>query len=256
MRLAEPLVVTDNYGLGRYNELGLSSERLFQPTQVALPGDAAQAVMAANSLNKLVLDDGSNLQNKDTVYPAPGLSASNTVRVGDEVLPFDAVLGYGFSKYRVHPLTEPVFVSSNPRTEQPAISKGDYRIASINVLNYFNGDGAGNGFPTSRGASTAVEFAKQRDKIIAAISAMNADLVGLLEIENDGFSEQSAIADLVRGLNDKAGADVWAFVDFGLPQVGTDDITSAIIYRKDKVIEVGSAAVDYCGCRLITVTEL
>ena len=243
VRLAEPLVVTDNYGLGRYNELGLSSERLFQPTQVALPGDAAQAVMVANSLNKLVLDDGSNLQNKDTVYPAPGLSASNTVRVGDEVLPFDAVLGYGFSKYRVHPLTEPVFVSSNPRTEQPAISKGDYRIASINVLNYFNGDGAGNGFPTSRGASTAVEFAKQRDKIIAAISAMNADLVGLLEIENDGFSEQSAIADLVRGLNDKAGADVWAFVDFDLPQVGTDAITSAIIYRKNKVIEVGSAAV-------------
>lgn len=243
VRLTERLVVTDNYGLGRYNELSLSSERLYQPTQVALPGDAAKAVMAANSLNKLVLDDGSNLQNKDTVYPAPGLSATNTVRVGDEVLPFEAVLGYGFSKYRVHPLTEPVFVSSNPRTEQPAISKGDYRIASINVLNYFNGDGAGNGFPTSRGASTAVEFAKQRDKIIAAISAMNADLVGLLEIENDGFAEQSAIADLVRGLNEKAGADVWAFVDFAMPQVGTDAITSAMIYRKDKVVQAGSAAV-------------
>lgn len=243
VRVAEPLVVTDNYGLGRYNELGLSSERLYQPTQIALPGDAAKAVMAANSLNKLVLDDGSNLQNKDTVYPAPGLSATNTVRVGDEVLPFDAVLGYGFSKYRVHPLTEPVFVSSNPRTEQPAISKGDYRIASINVLNYFNGDGAGNGFPTSRGASTAVEFAKQRDKIIAAISAMNADLVGLLEIENDGFSEQSAIADLVRGLNAKAGAELWAFVDFNVAKVGTDEITSAIIYRKDKVVQAGTAAI-------------
>jgi len=243
VRLTEPLVVTDNYGLGRYNELGLSSERLYQPTQVALPGDAAKAVMAANSLNKLVLDDGSNLQNKDTVYPAPGLSATNTVRVGDEVLPFDAVLGYGFSKYRVHPLTEPVFVSSNPRTEQPPISKGDYRIASINVLNYFNGDGAGAGFPTSRGASTAVEFAKQRDKIIAAISAMNADLVGLLEIENDGFAEQSAIADLVRGLNEKAGADLWAFVDFNVAKVGTDEITSAMIYRKDKVVQAGVASI-------------
>lgn len=243
VRLTERLVVTDNYGLGRYNELGLSSERLYQPTQVALPGDAAKAVMAANSLNKLVLDDASNLQNKDTVYPAPGLSASNTVRVGDEVLPFDAVLGYGFSKYRVHPLTEPVFVSTNPRTEQPVISKGDYRIASINVLNYFNGDGAGNGFPTSRGASTAVEFAKQRDKIIAAISAMNADLVGLLEIENDGFAEQSAIADLVRGLNEKAGADLWAFVDFNVAKVGTDEITSAMIYRKDKVVQAGVASI-------------
>ncbi|MDF3125514.1 ExeM/NucH family extracellular endonuclease [Rheinheimera sp. 1928-s] len=243
VRLTERLTVTDNYGLGRYNELTLSSERLYQPTQIALPGDAAKAVMAANSLNKLVLDDGSNLQNKDQVYPAPGLSASNTLRVGDEVLPFDAVLGYGFSKYRVHPLTEPVFISSNPRTEQPAISKGDYRIASINVLNYFNGDGTGIGFPTSRGASTAVEFAKQRSKIIAAIAAMNADLIGLLEMENDGFSEQSALADLVRGLNEEAGADVWAFVDFAMPQVGTDAITSAIIYRKDKVTQAGLAAV-------------
>ena len=243
VRLTERLTVTDNYGLGRYNELTLSSELLYQPTQIALPGDAAKAVMAANSLNKLVLDDGSNLQNKDQVYPAPGLSASNTLRVGDEVLPFDAVLGYGFSKYRVHPLSEPVFISSNPRTEQPAISKGDYRIASINVLNYFNGDGTGAGFPTARGASSAVEFAKQRSKIIAAISAMNADLVGLLEMENDGFSEQSAIADLVRGLNEEAGADVWAFVDFAMPQVGTDAITSAIIYRKDKVTQAGLAAV-------------
>jgi predicted extracellular nuclease len=243
VRLTEPLTVTDNYGLGRYNELGLSSERLYQPTQIALPGDAAKAVMAANSLNKLVLDDASNLQNKETVYPAPGLSASNTVRVGDEVLPFDAVLGYGFSKYRVHPLTEPVFVSRNPRTEQPVISKGDYRIASINVLNYFNGDGTGAGFPTSRGASTAVEFAKQRSKIIAAISAMNADLVGLLEIENDGFAEQSAIADLVRGLNEAAGAELWAFVDFNVDKVGTDEITSAIVYRKDKVVQSGVAAI-------------
>lgn len=243
VRLTERLTVTDNYGLGRYNELTLSSERLYQPTQIALPGDAAKAVMAANRLNKLVLDDGSNLQNKDKVYPAPGLSASNTLRVGDEVLPFDAVLGYGFSKYRMHPLTEPVFISSNPRTEQPAISKGDYRIASINVLNYFNGDGTGVGFPTARGASSAVEFVKQRSKIIAAISAMNADLVGLLEMENDGFSEQSAIADLVRGLNEEAGADVWAFVDFAMPQVGTDAITSAIIYRKDKVTQAGLAAV-------------
>lgn len=243
VRLTERLTVTDNYGLGRYNELSLSSERLYQPTQIALPGDAAKAVMAANSLNKLVLDDGSNQQNKDTVYPAPGLSAANTVRVGDEVLPFEAVLGYGFSKYRLHPLSEPVFVQSNPRTEQPQLNKGDYRIASINVLNYFNGDGEGNGFPTSRGASTAVEFAKQRSKTIAAISAMNADVVGLLEIENDGFSELSALADLVRGLNEKTGADVWAFVDFALPKVGTDAITSAIIYRKDRMTEAGVAAV-------------
>jgi predicted extracellular nuclease len=36
----------------------------------------------------------------------------------------------------------------------------------------------GGGFPTSRGADSASEFTRQRDKIIAAILAMDADVVG------------------------------------------------------------------------------
>lgn len=240
---SQQLVVTDNYGLGRYNELVLSTERLYVPTQIAKPGDESKAVMAKNALNRIVLDDGKNAQNIDTPYPAPGLTADNTLRVGDTVAPLTAVLGYGFSEYRLHPTGAVSFTNQNPRTPAPVFSKpGDFQISSFNVLNYFNGDGAGAGFPTARGASTLVEFNKQRTKIIGAITALNADVVGLLEVENDGFGEQSALRDLVKGLNDKAAADVWAFVDFKAEKIGTDAITSAIIYRKDRVKEIGTAA--------------
>ncbi len=239
----QQLVVTDNYGLGRYNELVLSTERLYVATQIAKPGDESKAIMAKNALNRIVLDDGKNAQNIDTPYPAPGLTADNTLRVGDTAAPFTAILGYGFSKYRLHPTGAVNFTSQNPRTPAPVFTKpGDFQISSFNVLNYFNGDGAGAGFPTARGASTLGEFAKQRTKIIEAITALNADVIGLLEVENDGFGEQSALRDLIKGLNDKAAADVWAYVDFNAEKIGTDAITSAIIYRKDRVKEIGTAA--------------
>ena len=48
------------------------------------PGPAAQARLAENNRSRIVLDDGVNDQNIDpTRYPQGGLSASNTLRVGD-----------------------------------------------------------------------------------------------------------------------------------------------------------------------------
>ena len=35
-------------------------------------------------------------------------------------------------------------------------------VASMNVMNYFNGDGLGWWFPTSRGASSIAEFTTKR----------------------------------------------------------------------------------------------
>jgi len=54
------------------------------------------------------------------------------------------------------------------------------------VLNHFNGDGMGGGFPGSaRGASSPVEWSARSAKIVSAIAAIDAD-VGLIEMENDG----------------------------------------------------------------------
>lgn len=244
VNMSQTLTVADNYSLSRYGEIVVSSGRLYNPTQIALPGEAANAVAAANALNQITIDDGSTQQNPDAIsYPSPELSAANTLRAGTEIQGVTGVVTYGFSKYRIHPTQPLSFVDANPRTSAPEYSyEGELRVASYNVLNYFNGDGQGAGFPTSRGADSLEEFVRQRDKTISAILAMDAHIVGLLEVENDGFGEFSAIQDLVNGLNDNASEGEWAFVNFNADNIGTDQITSAIIYRKDMVAEVGTAA--------------
>ena len=90
------------------------------------------------------------------------------------------------------------FTATNPRTPAPDAVGGNLRVASFNVLNFFNGNGLGGGFPTSRGANTQFEFDRQKAKEVSALQAMNADIVGLMEIENDA-PPNSAIEDLVAG---------------------------------------------------------
>jgi predicted extracellular nuclease len=75
----------------------------------------------------------------------------------------------------------------------PPTVGGNIKVASFNVLNFFNGNGAGGGFPTTRGADTAYEFGRQKAKIVAALCGLGADVVGLLEMENDGNGTTSAL---------------------------------------------------------------
>ena len=245
VRLPQTLTVSETYELGRYGSVLLSNGRLPLPTNVAPAANGAAAQAAANALNRLVLDDGSNQQNPGTVpYPAPGLSAANPVRAGYTVSGVQGVLEMRYNAWRLQPVpgaAAPVFnAAGNPRTGAPARhAQADVRVASFNVLNYFNGDGKGAGFddPNNRGAKTQAEFERQEAKIVAAIRAINADVVGLMEIENDGYGDLSAI----RRLTSQLGAD-WRFVDPGVPKLGGDAITVAIIYNSRTVEPVGTAA--------------
>lgn len=243
--LPQTLTVSETYALGRYGQVLLSNGRLLQPTNVVAPGAAANALQAQNDLNKILLDDGSNVQNPDPViFPAPGLSAANTLRGGDTVAGVQGVLAYDFGEYRVIPTQAPAFVHSNPRPAAPVAPAGtNLKVASFNVLNYFNGDGLGGGFPTSRGADTAAEFQRQTAKTASAILGLNADVIGLTEIENDGYGPNSAIAELVQALNLAVGASVYSYVNPGVSQIGTDEIAVGFIYRNDRVAPLGNAAI-------------
>ncbi|QLE97825.1 ExeM/NucH family extracellular endonuclease [Neptunomonas phycophila] len=252
MQLAfeQSLVVNETYNLARYGLLTLGSKRAFIPTQVATPGNDAVAMSLANDLDQILIDDASNTQNPaHVVYPSPGLAADNTVRVGDTVSGLIGVLDYSYSEWKVMPAVEPVFEPTNPRTEYPELlHQGNVTVASFNVLNYFNGDGltgenADSGFPTARGASTVEEFIKQQAKIVSAISRIDADIVGLMEIENDGYGEQSAIASLVAALNAHIGEGTYAFVSPGRELLGDDDIAVGLIYKPARVSLSGPAIV-------------
>jgi predicted extracellular nuclease len=245
VNVPQTLTVSETYELGRYGQILLSNGRLQQPTNVVAPGTAAQALQAQNLLNQILLDDGSNLQNPDPViFPAPGLSASNTLRGGDTVANLTGILSYDFGEYRILRTSAPAFVHSNPRVAAPAAPAGtNLKVASFNVLNFFNGDGLGGGFPTSRGADSAAELARQKAKTVSAITGLGADVIGLTEIENDGYGPYSAIAELTQALNTAAGSNVYAYVNPGLSRIGTDEIAVGFIYRSDRVALLGGAAI-------------
>ncbi|WP_196140092.1 ExeM/NucH family extracellular endonuclease [Aliikangiella sp. G2MR2-5] len=242
VRFTQTLTVSENYNLGRYGELVLSNGRLYNPTNVVAPGTEANIMQHANDLNRIILDDGSRTQNPENIiHPQPELSAFNSVRGGDSVENVAGVIQDAFGAYRIQPTTTPDFVASNPRTNKALIKAAPLKVASFNVLNYFNGDGQGSGFPTARGATNYEEFTRQKAKIVAALIAMEADIIGLMELENDGYDRRSAIADLVEALNQSSG-EVFNYIRPQESQLGGDAIAVGMIYNTSRVIPIGQAA--------------
>jgi len=256
VQFAQTLSVSDNYELGSRGTIALSQGGLvYQPTQVVDPNDAnaggttssgisnidaVNAYKTANQLRTILFDDGS------AVAPVslPFVNADNTLPLGSTTSNVSGVLGYGYSNYRLHPSATgfPVFTYAT-RPPLPVFGAAtNVKIASFNVLNYFNGDGAGGGFPTARGANSPAEFNRQRRKIIAALAEINADVLGVLELENDGTGNTSAIQDLVNGLNAVLGANTYSFINDGASaqQYNTDQIRPAILYKPSVVTPVGS----------------
>ena len=155
-----------SFTLGRFGEVDLSvGGRLDNPTNEVAPGAPAIALQDAEQ----PAPDPARRRHRHPEprpvrYPQGGLSADNTLRVGDTLPSLTGVLGFGFSRYRVQPVGAIEFVQSNPRPGAPDDVGGEVRVAAFNVLNYFNGDGAGAGFPTARGATTPAEFDAPADQ--------------------------------------------------------------------------------------------
>ncbi|MCX7791068.1 MAG: ExeM/NucH family extracellular endonuclease, partial [Chloroflexaceae bacterium] len=161
--------------------------------------------------------------------------------------------------YRLRPINAlgggaPNFVAANPRPDQPVNVGGDLRVAAFNVLNYFNTFGANacrggvGGAPTDcRGAENTTEFERQNVKLLQALLRLNADVFGLIEIENDGYGPTSALAELVSRLNAATAPGTYAFIDVDAVTgqtnaLGTDAIKVAIIYKPAVVEPVGRTA--------------
>jgi hypothetical protein len=259
-----PLTVDQNYFLGRYGQLTVSAGgRLEKPTN-RYPAGSADAIAMAddNARRRILLDDGSSLQNPN---PTPYLAADYTVRAGDSVDGITGVIDYGLatstpsglSDYRIQPTQSPTISRTNPRTAAPDPVGGNVKIASFNVLNYFttftNGQTAGGlsgqgctlGGATSaancRGADNISEFTRQKAKIVNAIKALDADVIGLMEIQNNG---NEAAFNLINGLNAATAPGTYASVALPTGGTGTDAIRVAMIYKPARLSLVGNAVSD------------
>jgi len=234
VKFPQTLYITDNYDQGRFGELTLSAfSRLSSPTNIALPGEEAAVVLEENARYRILLDDGSMILNPtDLPYREQGL----VTRIGDAISQVEGVVSQHLDKYNIQPVA-PVKISPlNERPIEVPDVGGTLKIASFNIQNYFNGDGAGKEFPTLYGADTLDEFERQSAKLVSAITRINADIMGIIEIENDS-APSSALTELVARLNQEVGAGTYNYIDTGI--IGSDEIRVALIYQSASVTPVG-----------------
>ncbi|MPT15214.1 MAG: ExeM/NucH family extracellular endonuclease [Microbacterium sp.] len=229
-------------------------------TETTRPGADAAAIAAENRANRILLDDAWSIQVTNNGHPGqqPYFTEDTVVRNGDTV-DFGSngyVLQWGFDDWRLQPVVpiddaspaerKVTFEPTNPRPEKAPEVGGDAQVASFNVYNYFTTLKSENA--DARGAANAAQFAIQKSKIVSAINGLDAEIVALMEIENSvklGKPVDTALKDLVAGLNADAGSDVWDYVRTpkALQDPATTDyITNAIIFKKDAVSTVGDSA--------------
>ena len=260
------LAVSEYFELARYGQLILSADgRPHTFTAVNTPTEAGLIDHEIDLASRtIILDDTDNRQNRpvDTpntayYYPVPGLDTGNFFRGGDTIANLTGVLHWSFAgqsgtdAWRIRPVTEAysyAFTTANPRPAAPTVA-GSLKVASFNVLNYFltvdttASNNVGDCSPSftldCRGADSVQELDRQRAKLTQALLVLDADIVGLIELENTpGVTPPQQIVD---DLNAILGSGIYSFIDTG--PIGTDAIRVALIYKPGKVTPVGNFAI-------------
>ena len=240
--------VTSTNNLWRFGEIVVSDTVKRQPSDVAAPlSEAYTAAEEASETSLLTIEDNSSSQYPDALNYFPTFSYANAIRIGDSVSAAGP-LNYSFGTYRINP-SDVIEVTSS-REANPVVTEGNLSIATFNVLNYFNGEVDANGdvtfdYDENRGADDEVAFELQQGRIVEAIVNLNADVVGLMEIENDGFGENSAIQSLVNAINAELGeTEQYSFIATSDgSEIGTDAITVGLLYKATVVTPENDAMV-------------
>ncbi|OAN18125.1 nuclease [Photobacterium jeanii] len=190
------------------------------------------------------------------------------IRVDDSITGLEGVISYSYGDYRLmatNTISGKNITHNTDRKAKPQLNdsttsdKFAIRIATQNVLNYFNSPFGGPDNPRNdnRGADSELEFRHQHAKIVKAINSLDADIIGLMEIENNGFGNYSAITELVNAVNEyyykenyssrndeRSTHNQYVFVGFDsdgnmlldeFDSIGSDAITSGLLYRPSKV---------------------
>jgi uncharacterized protein len=258
-----PLTVQQNFFLARFGQVTLGAGgRHETPTNRFRPGAEVQALDEAHFGSRILLDDGSSMQNPN---PTPYAGDNGVPRAGDTIDSVVGVIDFGLATasnqglglYRIHPTEAPAFTVANPRPPAPEPVGGNLSVAALNVLNFFTtftngqtadgqtGQGCTVGGSTTagncRGASNLAEFLRQRDKLVLALAGLDADVIGLIEIQNNGLV---AVNNLVEALNAHLGAAVYAAVPVPASGTGTDAIQQALIYKPARVARLGATLSD------------
>ena len=263
----QKLVVSESYHLARFGHLSLVPGNRSHPfTQEHLPSPTGYADhQRVQAKRTIILDDDNNDANdaisgqvdEPLAFPSGGLSTSNRFRTGDSIIGLTGIMHWSWSgqgsgsAWRIRAVPEAfeyVFAQhAQGAPGSPEVS-GRLKVASMNLLNYFTTLDAGGSRNRNacgpdrkrscRGADSIVELGRQREKIAAAILAMDAHITGVVEIENDA---SESLAHLVRRLNQATDEGRYGFVDTGF--IGTDAIKVGLMFQTDAVVPIGGFAI-------------
>lgn len=265
-----------DYGSKRNNMVLSHGEPLFKPTQLfAAESPEAMALAEENAKRQITIESDNKAANGKVPY-FPDFaadidqdgSADSYLRLGARIEGLEGVIAYSYGQYRLvasNTITQDNIITqvlnndgstlfNVERTDEPSINDEDLTITSFNVLNYFTSVATGgDANPTgqNRGAENADDFAIQQAKILSALVAIDADIIGLMEVENNGFGENSAINDLTTALNSKFEdeEDHYKYVEiknkdkYQGEYLGSDAIMVALLYRPSEVKLKGKARV-------------
>jgi len=229
MRIAisDVLTVTDVYQFSRANITLSGNGPQFVPTEIVTPGREATEMLA---------------QYRAFTLPAQfreGSFQPDLLVSGTSIENITGVLAHDGYDLRIALQSATAGPPVSLPTPSPATT-GLTRIVGMNLHNYFNGDGKGKGFPTPRGAETEDEFQQQRDRIGAAIKVLDPHIIGVMELENDGFGRNSAAQDFI-SLANRATVKHWAVTRPVADNTGGDAIAVGLFYRSDQLKAIGPA---------------
>lgn len=260
VRFPQSLVISEYFNYDQFGEIVLAlplagEPRPFSGTAIDEPGSAANARTLANSLRRITLDDGKGGSNPSFLRHPNGaaFALDNLFRGGDQVQNAIGVLSFDFNLYRIIPTAPANYTSVNPRPVAPEPVGGSLRVAAMNALNFFltldttasdsgGGPCGGNANLDCRGADSSQpdEFPRQRTKLLAALAGLDADVIGLNELENtpgvDPLGDPTN--GIVAGLNAQFGPGTYSYINTGV--IGTDAIRVGLIYRPAVITPVGT----------------
>jgi len=242
----------DTHDLVRRGQVKVARNRLYVPTDSVDPNDAdAQATsfeggsnvatvtkaQKFNDASTIIIDDGSSKQNifPPTLFPDLG-NAYPTVRIGSVLKGVSGRLVKA-GKILLLVSDEPLQWTPAERPQRPDVGNANVTISSFNVLNYFTTIDDGDN--KARGADSNSELERQEAKIVSAIIALQADVIGLMEIENNLEAEKRLVAALNKAMGEKVFQGCGLPDDFESAPGGGDSIRVGIIYRSDRVTPEG-----------------
>ena len=223
IELNQTLYVTDISNWNKYGEITLSSKRLMSPTEVALPGsNEYKNIVAENESDQLILSDGSNKQYPN---PRPWTGNKEYIRTGaytNKLVGKFTIEKYG---YTITPTEIPIFEGNERPTEVARLGDYDVKVCGFNLQIYIATEWDGDYGPASKEESD-----KQHAKIVKALAAIDADVFGLVEVQQG----QVALEKLANALNALDPSAQYTYINDGTQVYGTYT-KAGYLYKASKV---------------------